>query len=34
MVKAWLRSALPYEGMGHGVNEDELEFAAGMVGDL
>jgi phospholipase/carboxylesterase len=23
-----------YEGMGHGVNEDELEFAAGMVGDL
>jgi len=23
-----------YEGMGHGVNDDELEFAAGMVGDL
>jgi phospholipase/carboxylesterase len=23
-----------YEGMGHGVNEDELEFAAEMVGDL
>ncbi|QSX00850.1 alpha/beta hydrolase [Haloterrigena alkaliphila] len=23
-----------YEGMGHGVNEDELEFVAGMVADL
>ena len=23
-----------YEGMGHGVNEDELEYAAGMVADL
>ena len=23
-----------YEGMGHGVNEDEIEFAAGMVDDL
>jgi hypothetical protein len=25
MVKAWLRSTLPYEGMGHGVNDDELD---------
>ncbi|OAQ53273.1 phospholipase [Natrinema mahii] len=23
-----------YEGMGHGVNEDELEFVAGMVAEL
>ncbi len=23
-----------YEGMGHGVNEDELEFVAGMIADL
>jgi phospholipase/carboxylesterase len=23
-----------YEGMGHGVNEDELEYVAGMVADL
>jgi hypothetical protein len=31
MVNAWLRSSLPYPGMGHGINEDELDAVRALV---